>query len=86
MKDKMEKKDKEMKDNFDKMEGSIKNLISEVKKLKEQLKNKKEDDDKEKTNIDELSKKTEKEVHISVTTQSKNNFEEDNGKDKKDNQ
>ena len=90
MKEQLEKKDKEMKDKFDKMDGSIKDLIREVKQLKAQLKDKKEDDDKEKegvkTNVDELSKKKEKEVHISVISQSKIKCEEGDGKDKKDNQ
>jgi hypothetical protein len=92
MNEQLKKEDKEileMKDKFDKMDDSIKDLIKEVKKLNDQLKDKKEDDDKEKervkTNVDELSEKKEKEAHISVNTQSKNKFEEDSGKDKKDN-
>ena len=89
LKEKMEKKDKEIMEMKDKFDGSIKDLIKEVKKLKDKLKDKKEDDDNEKervkTNVDELSEKKEKEDHISVNTQSKNKFEEGNGKEKKDN-
>jgi len=92
MKEQLKKEDKEIqeiKDKMNNMDSSMKDWISKVEKLKDQIKDIKGDVDKEKeqekeaikTIVNKLPEKTEKEAQNSVTTQSKDNLGEGNGKE-----